>query len=219
MIMHIVEGFLPLYWCIIWFILALIFIVIGIRQMKNVIREVPESKKVLGISGVFMFVMQFFGVGFVTGTTSSALGNGFSGSIFGPAITSVIAAVVLLLQAILLGYGGLTTLGANIFSIGVVGPFVAYLVFTAFRKRNISPILGMAIASLLSTVCSCLTTAVQFGLVYNGFWKFVILMFVSQLPLIVLDVLITLVVFVFVYYSMKDNPIFSEDFRQYLKFR
>lgn len=217
--MHIVEGFLPLHWCIIWFILSFIFIVIGIRQMINVVREVPESKKVLGISGVFMFVMQFFGVQFVTGTTSSALGNGFSGSVFGPAITSVIAAVVLLLQAVLLGSGGLTTLGANIFSIGVAGPFVAYLVFTAFRKRNISPVPAMAISSLLSIVCSCLTTAVQFGLVYKDIWKFVILMFLTQLPLIVVDVLITFVVFVLVYYSMKDNPIFSEDFGRFLKFR
>ncbi len=217
--MHIVEGFLPLHWCIIWFILALIFVVIGIRQMRTVIREVPESKKVLGIGAVLMLVLQFFGVSFVTGTTSSALGNGFSGSIFGPAITSVIAAVILLLQAVLFGYGGLTTLGANIFSIGVVGPFVAYLVFTALRKHKFSPVIAMVLSSFLSTICSPLTTAVQFGLVYGDFWRFIVLMIVSQLPFIFVDVLIILVVFAFVYNSMKDNQIFSDDFSKYLKFR
>ncbi len=60
------------------------------------------------------------------------------------------AAIVLVFQALLLAHGGLTTLGANIFSMGIVGPVVAWLVFKkASKKIGWGPSIGIFFAALL----------------------------------------------------------------------
>ena len=59
--MHIAEGFLPFHWCIVWLVLSLIFIAIGIRQMRQINRDIPESKKLLAISGIFISVVSQVG--------------------------------------------------------------------------------------------------------------------------------------------------------------
>ena len=51
---------------------------------------------------------------------------------------TIISVVVLLFQALLLAHGGLTTLGANTLSMGIVGPFVAYFIYKLLKKKNVS---------------------------------------------------------------------------------
>ena len=63
----------------------------------------------------------------VTGSCSHPTGTGLGAVLFGPAAVSVLAAIVLVFQALLLAHGGITTLGANDFSMGIVGPFAAWL--------------------------------------------------------------------------------------------
>ena len=57
-------------------------------------------------------------------------GTGLGAILFGPAAMSVLGLIVLLFQAVLLAHGGLTTLGANTFSMAVAGPFVSYFLFS-----------------------------------------------------------------------------------------
>ena len=61
-----------------------------------------------------------------TGTSSHPCGTGIAAVILGPAVTTVVAAIALLLQALFLGDGGLTTLGANAFAMGVVGAYAGW---------------------------------------------------------------------------------------------
>lgn len=127
--MHIAEGYLPLEQCVIWFVLSAIVVAYGIYQLKAVLNENPEYKKIFAVSGLLMIIMSFFTFPSVKGSCSHLTGNGLGGAIFGPAITSVLAAIVLILECFLLGYGGLSTLGANIFSLGVFGPLIAALIY------------------------------------------------------------------------------------------
>ena len=53
--------------------------------------------------------------------------------LIGPGPTVVVASIALLLQALFLAHGGLTTLGANIMSMGVVGAFSAYGIYHLLR--------------------------------------------------------------------------------------
>ena len=128
--MHIMEGYLPLEWCIVWYIISIPVIVYGIYQIKKTREETPESTALLAVSGAFMFVLSSLKLPSVTGSCSHPTGNGLSAAIFGPAAAAVLATIVLLFQALLLAHGGLTTLGANVFSMGIVGPFVAWIVFS-----------------------------------------------------------------------------------------
>ncbi|MGV8133176.1 MAG: cobalt ECF transporter S component CbiM, partial [Methanobrevibacter sp.] len=119
--MHIMEGFLPAEWCAVWFIISIPIVLYGVYQIKKITETTPESKALIAVSGAFMFILSSLKLPSVTGSCSHPTGNGFGAVLFGPAVTAVLASIVLIFQALLLAHGGITTLGANIFSMGIVG--------------------------------------------------------------------------------------------------
>ncbi|MFQ3633532.1 MAG: energy-coupling factor ABC transporter permease [Roseiflexus sp.] len=133
--MHIMEGFLPLPWAGFWFIVVLPFWVLGIRTINRLIAEKPETRLLLGFAAAFAFVLSALKIPSVTGSSSHPTGVGLGAILFGPPVMSVLGSVVLLFQALLIAHGGLTTLGANAFSMAVVGPFVASCVHTLARAH------------------------------------------------------------------------------------
>jgi cobalt/nickel transport system permease protein len=133
--MHIMEGFLPAGWCILWFAIAIPFWVIGFIQIKRLIVQKPESRLMLGLAGAFTFVLSALKMPSVTGSCSHPTGTGRGAIMFGPFTMSVLGAIVLLFQALLLAHGGLTTLGANTVSMAIVGPLVGWGIWTALKGR------------------------------------------------------------------------------------
>ena len=114
--------------------------------------------------------------------------------LLGPLVSVVIATVALLIQALVMAHGGLSTLGADIISMGVVGSFAAWGVFRGMRQVGAG--LGVAgfMAGLTADWATYLTTS---GILASGirgsepFWPLVnkiILAFVpTQLPLGLLE--------------------------------
>ena len=103
--MHIMEGFLPPLWCLIWYIIMIPIVGYGIYQIKNITEKYPETKALLAVSGAFMFVLSSLKMPSVTGSCSHPCGNGLGVALFGPAITGVLATIVLIFQALLLAHG------------------------------------------------------------------------------------------------------------------
>ena len=66
--------------------------------------------------------------------------HGLGGLLIGPGPTVVVASIALVFQALFLSHGGLTTLGANIVSMGVVGALRPTGVF-AWRGGSVCPCL------------------------------------------------------------------------------
>ena len=217
--MHIIEGFLPFEWCLIWYVISIIFIVIGIRQIKRLKTMYCETGKLLLINGIVMFVMSLFHTSSVTGSSSHPTANGLTGSLFGPAVTSVVAAIVLILQAFLFAFGGITTLGASIFSIGVVGPFAACLAYNGARKINIPDIISLIFAVIIANIATFTTTAVQFALVYGDFYTIFAVFLVFQIPWLIIDIIVSSVVFVILKSRFKDSGIFSQDLNDFLQIK
>ena len=123
------EGFLPNPWWEIWFAFSLPVVAYGVYKMNNLVKEQRDTLPLLAVAGAFIFVLSSLKLPSVTGSCSHPTGTGLSTILFGPAITSVLASIVLLYQALFLAHGGLTTLGANVFSMGIAGPFVGILVY------------------------------------------------------------------------------------------
>lgn len=198
--MHIMEGFLPPIWCAVWFIIAIPIIIYGIYQIKKVAEEVPESKSLLAVSGAFMFVLSSLKLPSVTGSCSHPTGNGLGAAIFGPAATSVLATIVLLFQALLLAHGGLTTLGANIVSMGIVGPFVGWLVYKLCIKYNVSSTIAVFFAAFLGDLLTYVTTAVQLSLAFplptfgQALSNFLVIFAVTQVPLAIAEGILTVII-------------------------
>ncbi|AIS32345.1 MULTISPECIES: cobalt ECF transporter S component CbiM [Methanobacterium] len=207
--MHIMEGFLPWQWCLVWYIISIPVVAYGVIQIKKITDENPESKPLLAVSGAFMFVLSSLKLPSVTGSCSHPTGSGLGAVLFGPAVASVMAAIVLVFQALLLAHGGLTTLGANIFSMGIVGPVVAWLIYKGVKNAGGSPLLGIFLAAALADLLTYVTTALQLSLAFPvptftvAFTNFMWIFAVTQIPLAIAEGLLTVVIFD---YIMKLRP-------------
>ena len=198
--MHIMEGFLPPLWCAIWYIIAIPVVAFGLYKIKKVVDETPESKALLAVSGAFMFVISSLKLPSVTGSCSHPTGNGLGAALFGPAVTAVLATIVLIFQAILLAHGGLTTLGANIVSMGIVGPLVGWLIYLALKKVGCPSKINIFFIAFIADFATYLVTAVQLGLAFPepttsaAITKFFLIFAPTQLPLAVAEGLLTVII-------------------------
>jgi cobalt/nickel transport system permease protein len=199
--MHIAEGYLPIQWAIFWWVIALPFFILGLRSLTRITRQNPELKILLALSGAFTFVLSALKIPSVTGSCSHPTGTGLGTILFGPLAMSVIGGLVLLFQAVLLAHGGLTTLGANMFSMAVVGPIVAYTIYNLVLKTGHQK-LAVFLAAMLEDLMTYMTTAVQLALAFpaaqGGFFaslvKFVGIFAVTQIPLAISEGLLTVLV-------------------------
>lgn len=201
--MHIMEGFLPIKWCVFWSAASLPFIILGIVSISRTVRRYPERKMLLGLAGAFAFVLSALKLPSVTGSCSHPTGVGLGTVLFGPAVMSVLGCIVLLFQALLLAHGGITTLGANTFSMAVIGPVVAYLVYRLLANLKAPLWLGVFLAAALGDLFTYLTTAFQLALAFPAdvggfivsFAKFMGIFAVTQVPLAISEGLLTVFIF------------------------
>lgn len=198
--MHIAEGFLPVQWAVLWWIVALPFFLFGLRSLSRITKEHPELKLLLALAGAFAFVLSALKIPSVTGSCSHPTGTGLGTILFGPSVMTVLGALVLLFQAVLVAHGGLTTLGANMFSMAVVGPFVAYGIyhFLKIKNQKLAIFLAAALANLLTYIVTSLQLALAFpaasGGVMAAFIKFAGIFAITQMPLAIIEGLLTVLV-------------------------
>lgn len=200
--MHISEGFLPLWWAVIWWILYLPFLILGIRAVRKRVEEEPEIKMLLGLSAAFAFVLSALKLPSITGSSSHPTGTGLGTVLFGPLTMSVIGFAVLLFQALLLAHGGLTTLGANALSMAVAGPMIAYAILVLGKKLGISYRVSIFLAAFLGDIMTYFVTSFQLALafpaetggIFASFLSFAGIFMVTQIPLAASEGLLTVVV-------------------------
>ena len=198
--MHIMEGFLPLNWVIVWFAVCIPFWIIGIKKLQSVSKGSVQEKMTLALAGAFIFVLSALKIPSVTGSSSHPTGVGLSAILYGPFVTSILGTIVLIFQAGLLAHGGFTTLGANVVSMAIAGPIVSYFVYKAFEKKNKA--LAVFLAAALGDLATYTVTSFQLALAYPSpqggmiasFIKFGAVFAVTQIPLAVIEGLLTNVV-------------------------
>ena len=201
--MHIMEGYLDPIWCAVWFILAIPFIVFGARAIVKLMREHPEQKMTVALSGAFIFLLSSMKLPSVTGSSSHPTGTGLSAVLYGVSATSFLALIVLIFQAILLAHGGLTTLGANVFSMGIFGPLCGVLIWNVLRKAGASIPVSMLGAAIVADLLTYVCTSVQMGLNWGGYAEFLTTFAVTQLPLAVVE---GILFYMFAQYLLNNKP-------------
>lgn len=197
--MHIMEGFLPTPWWQIWFALSIPVILFGIHKLNKLVNEKREILPLLAVAGAFIFVLSSLKLPSVTGSCSHPTGTGIGAIMFGPAITAVLSTIVLIYQATILAHGGLTTLGANVFSMGIVGPVVSYLIYKTGMKAKINFYLVIFLAAALGDWATYMVTSTQLALAYpaggvltfgaflSSFGKFAAVFALTQVPLAIME--------------------------------
>ena len=200
--MHIMEGYLPGGACIAWGALCVPFVLAGLFSIKKALTENPQLLTLLAMSGAFIFVISSLKIPSVTGSCSHMTGTGLGAILFGPAPVSILGIIVLLFQAVLLAHGGLTTLGANTFSMAIAGPFLSWGVFQICKKLNVNRRVSVFLAAALGDLFTYCITSLQLALAYpseNGgvaasALKFLGVFAPTQLPLAVIEGILTVLI-------------------------
>ena len=201
--MHIMEGYLPVTHAVAWTAVSAPIVAWGAVRLVRTVRAHPETKMLLAASGAFCFVLSALKIPSVTGSCSHPTGTGLGAVLFGPAVMTVLGTLVLVFQALLLAHGGLTTLGANVFSMAIAGPFVAWGVFRLSRAIGASAAVAVFLAAALANLVTYLVTSAQLAAAFpdpasgfaGSFVKFATVFALTQVPLAIIEGLITVVVF------------------------
>lgn len=209
--MHIMEGFLPLEWAVIWAIIFIPFFMLGLKELRKLFAKNPHQKILIALITAFVFVLSALKMPSVTGSSSHPTGVGLGAILLGPRIMAVVGTIVLLFQAALLAHGGFTPLGANAFSMAVVGPFVSYIIFALMKKANINKGLCVFMAATLGNIATYVVTSIQLALAFpdpvggvmTSLFKFLSVFLFTQIPIAVAEGLLTNIAYDLI---LKNNP-------------
>lgn len=193
--MHIAEGYLPPWHAAAWTAVAAPFVIHGGRQVVREVREHPESRLLLGAAGAFTFVLSAIKLPSVTGSSSHPTGTGLGAVLFKPPVMAFLGGIVLIFQALLLAHGGITTWGANVMSMAVIGPWVGYGCYVLARRLGAPLWVGIFVAMSLADLSTYCVTSVQLALAHpdpsSGFAgaavKFLGIFAVTQIPLAIAE--------------------------------
>lgn len=200
--MHIMEGYLAPKYCIAWGILCVPFLAAGFWSMKKTVSEERKNITLLAMAGAFVFVLSSLKIPSVTGSCSHMTGTGLGAILFGPAIVGILGMIVLLFQAILLAHGGLTTLGANTFSMAIAGPFISYGIYWLCKKIRVNKYAAIFLAASVGDLFTYCVTSFQLAAAYPSeaggigasVVKFLSVFAPTQLPLAILEGILTVLV-------------------------
>ncbi|WP_143315717.1 energy-coupling factor ABC transporter permease [Clostridium sp. HBUAS56017] len=200
--MHIMEGYLPPAYCILWSALCIPFLFLGLISIKRTINEHRKTLLILAMVGAYCFTLSALKIPSVSGSSSHPTGTGLGAILFGPAVMSVVGIIVLLFQAILLAHGGLTTLGANTFSMAIAGPILSYIIYKVSLKAKIPKMIAIFLAASLGDLFTYCITSIQLALAYpsevGGFMasliNFMSIFAITQIPLAIIEGILTVIV-------------------------
>lgn len=199
--MHIAEGFLPKMWALIWTLVFLPFLVLGIMKLNKQFKEDASNKLLFALMAAFAFTLSSLKIPSIVGSCSHPTGMGLGAILLGPVSMVVIGTVVLLLQALLIAHGGITTLGANAFSMAVVGPFVSFGIYHVMKNRNINRKWCVFVAATVGSLSTYFVTSIQLGAAFAqgdfmmASLKFLGVFMFTQLPISIAEGLLTVVVY------------------------
>jgi cobalt/nickel transport system permease protein len=129
------------------------------------VRVDARTKALVAVAAAFVFVLSALKLPSVAGSSTHPTGTGMLVVLFGPAVTAFVSVIVLFYQAVLLAHGGITTLGANVTAMGIVGPFVGWTVYRAARSVG-SIEQATFLAAAVTDWTTYLVTSFQLGLAF-----------------------------------------------------
>ena len=206
------DGMLSEFYCIVWSIACFPFLAVGIWQIVKIAKTGVKRVLLLAITGIYMFFASAQEQYFFAGIPTKPTGIAPTSYIFGATPVAVIGALVLLLQNILLGQGGLTTLGANIFSL-IIGAFAAVGIRQICYRIKLHRSMSVFLVAIFGSLMVYLTTAVQLalheagsiGMFFSGLWKYIVLFSEKQVSLSVVDGVLCVLMFMAIHYFSGEQ--------------
>ena len=154
--MHIPDGLMdPLIW-VIGFVVAVPILFVAFRRLG---RETDEDRMpFMAVLAAGIFVAQMLNFPVAGGTSGHLIGAALAVVLIGPAAAMAVLTVVIVIQSLFFGDGGITALGLNLLNMAVVAPLVSSLVYAASRRNLKASIFA---ASWLSVFLAAFATAIE----------------------------------------------------------
>jgi len=160
--MHIPDGFIPLWQCAIYYVILIIALYFSLNWAKKNLDEKTAPLMAILAAGIFAIMSMNIPIAF--GTSGHMVGGALVAIVFlAPEAAVIIFTLVLLVQGLFFGDGGLTALGINVLNMGIIGGCVGLYTFKALRKP-LGKVPSIAIASWLSIFIASEAVAVEMWL-------------------------------------------------------
>ena len=160
--MHIPDGFIPYWQCAIYYII----LIIALYFASKWARENLDEKRIplLAVLAAGIFAIMSMNIPIPFGTSGHMVGGALVAIIFcAPEAAVLVFTVVLLVQALVFGDGGITVLGTNVLNMAIIGGYTGLFTFKALKDKI--GIYGAAgIGAWLATVISALACAVEMAI-------------------------------------------------------
>ena len=158
--MHIPDAFIPIWQGAIYWIIALVFVALALRWARNEMSE--EKIPIVAVLAAGIFALQSFNLPVSMGTSGHLVGGALAAIILGSPFAAIfILTLVLIVQGVLFGDGGITVMGANIINMGVIGGFVGFYTFKGLMAATKSMPVSAFIAAWLACLIPALAAAVE----------------------------------------------------------
>jgi cobalt/nickel transport system permease protein len=158
--MHIPDGFIPITQGIVYWIIALVFIALALRWARKELSE--EKVPIVAVLAAAIFALQAFNLPVGMGTSGHLVGGALAAIVLGSPFAAVfILSIVLIIQGVIFGDGGITTMGVNIINMGVIGGFVGYYGYTGIRSVIKNPYVSAGIAAWFACLIPALAASVE----------------------------------------------------------
>jgi cobalt/nickel transport system permease protein len=162
---HIPDGILNPYACIAMYIVAFSFLAWSWQGIKK--NHPRHIIPLIGVVSALLIVIQLFNFPVAGGgSTWHFLGGTAISMVLGPFGCIISMSISLIIQALALGDGGMTTFGANLFNMAVIGA-LSFFIVKAFLLRGFTTkrlAIGLFVASFISNVCTALAVGIEIGL-------------------------------------------------------
>ena len=137
--MHIPDGFLDAWICVVTYILAIAYGIIAYKYFAR--KATVEHISLIANLAAVIFVAQMLNWPLPGGTSLHFVGGALAGIILGPFLGFIVLSLVLFVQCIVFHDGGITTLGANILNMAIVDVLVGYFIYIMIvGKKSSGPI-------------------------------------------------------------------------------
>ena len=222
--MHIPENYLSPATCA---VMGAAMVPVWAKSIKKVALNIPKEKMpLIGLGAAFSFVGMMFNIPLPGGTTGHAVGGTLIALLLGPEAACLAMSIVLLIQALLFGDGGILALGANCFNMAFILPFVGFAIYKLIANKvegKKGELIGAAVGSYVGINAAALAAAIEFGiqpLLFNdaagqplycpyGLTTAIPAMMIGHLTIFGLaEVLFTTVIYAFV---LKNAPDYKVD--------
>ena len=161
--MHIPDGFIDVPTALVTGAVSAGVVALAAKKTAAGLGE--RTVPLLGVTAAFIFAAQMLNFPVAAGTSGHFLGALLAVALLGPWAATLVLTVVVVVQALVMGDGGLTALGANVLNMAVIGVFVGSGVFYLLKRLLPSNpsgyFLALALASWASIVLGSAAVALE----------------------------------------------------------